>query len=190
MRKMLAGIGRALCGASLCLAVAAAAGAGPAGARQRAGGREGSVARGSLEDVKGFRRVALLVSRALVVDARDPALVALEDYRRALAGDPPRQHDAAARRVADRLNKYIRKYKSATAADDYTKADLILVFKVTGQRRSAIPGDPYVWGKLFVIALGRDRVPHVVWESEGERETPDDVTGDFLKAFRTARGER
>lgn len=178
--------------ALICSALlACGAGAGPrAAAGQRPYARDVAVPRATLEAVKGFRRLALLVSRALVVDARDPALVALEDYRRALDGRAPRQHDAAARRVADKLNKYIRKYRSASAVESLSEADLILVFKVTGQRRSAIPGDPFVWGKLFVIALGPDRAPRVVWESEGDDSNPEDATGDFIKAFRAARGEK
>ncbi len=177
--------------ALLCLALLAcgAATARDRGA-QRPGARGESVPRGSLEGVKGLRRVALLVSRALVVDARDPALVALEDYRSALRGDPPRQHDEAARRVAEKINKYIRKYRSSTAVETFSDADLILVFKVTGQRRSAIPSNPFLWGKLFVIALGPDRTPRVVWESEGDSTNPEDATGDFIKALRTARGEK
>jgi hypothetical protein len=177
--------------ALLCLALLAGGAGWPrAAAGQKPYARDETVPRGTLEGVKGPRRVALLVSRALVVDARDPALVALEDYRRALGGDPPRQHDAAARRVADRINKYIRKYRSATAVESLAEADLILVFKVTGQRRSALPTDPFLWGKLFVIALGADRAPRVVWESEGDDKNPEDATGDFVKALRNARGER
>jgi hypothetical protein len=159
-------------------------------AGQRPYTRDESVPRGTLEGVKGSRRIALLVSRALVVDARDPALVALEDYRRALDGAPPRQHDAAARRVADKINKYIRKYRSSTAVESLADADLILVYKVTGQRRSAIPDDPFIWGKLFVIALGADHRPRVVWESEGDDANPEDATGNFIKALRNARGEK
>jgi hypothetical protein len=177
----------------LCLALLAC-GAEPVRTRgaQRTGTRHGraQAPRGSLEGVKGLRRIALLVSRALVVDARDPALVAVEDYRQALAGDPPRQHDAAARRVAEKINKYIRKYRSSTAVESVDEADLVLIFKVTAQRRSAIPSDPFVWGKLFVISLGPDRTPRVVWESEGDSTSPEDATGDFIKALRTARGEK
>jgi hypothetical protein len=177
--------------ALICLALlAGAAGSPRASARQGAYTRDESVPRGTLAEVKTMRRLALLVSRALVVDARDPALVALEDYRRALDGNAPRQHDAAARRVADKVNKYIRKYRSSTAVDDLADADLVLVFKVTGQRRSAIPDDPFVWGKLFVIALGPARTPRVVWESEGDDKTPEDATGDFIKALRNTRGEK
>lgn len=177
--------------ALLCLALLACGAAPPRvfGA-QRPGARGETAPRASLEGVKGLRRIALLVSRALVVDARDPALVALEDYRRALDGDPPRQHDAAARRVADKVNKYIRKYRSSTAVESLADADLVIVFKVTGQRRSALAGDPFVWGKLFVIALGADRTPRVVWESDGDSTNPEEATGDFIKALRNARGEK
>lgn len=176
--------------ALLCFALLIGAASPPAAARQRSYTRDESVPRATLAGVQGLRRMALLVSRALVVDARDPALVALEDYRRALDGRAPRQHDTAARRVAEKLNKYIRKYRSATAVEEIADADLILIFKVTGQRRSAIPGDPFVWGKLFVIALGPDRTPRVVWESEGDDKNPEDATSDFIKAFRNARGEK
>ena len=173
-----------------CLLLAGGAGRPCVAAGQRPDVREDSVPRGTLEGVKGLRRIALLVSRALVVDARDPALVALEDYRRALDGYPPRQHDAAARRVADKVNKYIRKYRTSTAVENLSDADLVLVFKVTGERRSAIPDDPFVWGKLFVIALGPERTPRVVWESDGDDANPEDATGDFLKALRNVRGEK
>jgi len=175
----------------LCLALLAGGAVWPrAAAGQSSYARDAAVPRGTLERVQGFRRLALLVSRGLVVDARDPALVALEDYRRALDGRAPRQHDAAARRVADKLNKYIRKYRSSTAVEDPADADLVLVFKVTGQRRSALADDPFVWGKLFVIAVGPDRAPRVVWESEGDDKNPEDATGDFIKALRNARGEK
>jgi hypothetical protein len=92
--------------------------------------------------------------------------------------------------VADRVNKYIRKYRTATAVEDVADADLVLVYKVTGQRRSAVADDPFLWGKLFVIALGPDRAPRVVWESEGDDSNPENATNDFLKALRAARGEK
>src|SRR5688500_15403737 len=137
-------------------------------APQRSVGERARVVRGSLGEVQGRRRVALLASKALVVDAREPALAALEDYRRAMAGRPPRQHGAAARLIAAKLNKYIRKHRMMTAATEMEEADLVLVFKVTAQRPSAITGEPFVWGKLYVIALGPDRSPRLVWESEGD----------------------
>jgi hypothetical protein len=161
-----------------------------AGARQLAGVRDVRVVRGSLAEVTGRRTVALLASRPLVVDAREPALLALEDHRRALRGQPPRQHGAGARLIADKLNKYIRKYHMMTAAVQYEEADLVLVFHVTAQRASGIPTEPYVWGKMFVLAVGADHTARIVWESKDDRTPPEDATEDFLKAFKAARGEK
>jgi hypothetical protein len=152
---------------------------------------EPSVVRGSLDEVKGRRSVILLVSKSLVVDARDPALIAVEDYRNAVDGQPPRQHDAAARQIALKLNKYIRKYGSLTAAASYADADLIMVFKVTAQHRSAIPGEPFVRGKMYILAISADRrTPHVVWESSGDNTTAEDATDDFIKALKIVRREK
>jgi len=190
LRFALTRTAKALCALLCCALLAGGAGRPCVAAGQKPFTGDETVPRGTLDGVKGFRRIALLVSRAFVVDARDPALVALEDYRRALDGRAPRQHDAAARRVADKINKYIRKYRTSTAVDNLSDADLVLVFKVTGQRSSAIPDDPFVWGKLFVIAVGDDRTPRIVWESEGDDKNPEDATGDFIKAFRNARGEK
>ncbi|MET0625160.1 MAG: hypothetical protein ABW250_19635 [Pyrinomonadaceae bacterium] len=182
--------------ASLILAaafVACAAGATPfqaANARQRAEVREQRAPRGPLWEVTGRRRVALLVSKSLVVDAREPALAAFDDIRRALAGSPPQLHVPAARLIAARLNKYVRKYRMMTAADDYAKADLFIVFKVTGQRPSAIPAEPFVWGKMYVIAVDADRSARVVWESEADDTPAEEAADEFLKAYRTARGEK
>ncbi|HWW74084.1 MAG TPA: hypothetical protein VNZ44_01740 [Pyrinomonadaceae bacterium] len=171
-------------------ALAAGASAERAVAQDDDGGRSSAVARGRLEDVRGRRLVALLVSRALLVDVREPAATAFEDYRRTLSGAPPRPHPAAARRIADKLNRYIRKYHGMAAAESYDEADLVLVFKVTRQRRSPIPGDPFIWGKMYVLAVGAGHAPRLVWESEGDETSPEDATGDFLKALKAARGEK
>jgi hypothetical protein len=162
----------------------------PTEARQRAAVSDPQVPRGSLAEVTGRRRVALLASRPLIVDAREPALLALEDHRRALRGQPPRQHGAGARLIADKINKYIRKYHMMSAAQLYEQADLVLVFHVTAQRPSGIAREPYVWGKMFVIAVGADQTARVVWESKDERTPPEEATDDFLKAFKAARGEK
>ncbi len=158
--------------------------------RPRAEAREPRVPRGPLWEVTGARRVALLVSKSLVVDAREPALAAIEDIRRALAGSPPRLHVPGARLIASRLNKYIRKSRMMTAAESYDEADLFIVFQVTGQRPSAIPTEPFVWGKMYVIAVGADRAARVVWESESDDVAAEEAAEDFLKAYRSARGEK
>jgi hypothetical protein len=175
--------------AFLILTLLAPLAAGASGSRVAAQ-RGAEVVRGRLEEVQGRRLVALLVSRALLLDVRDPAATAFEDYRRALAGSPPLPHTRAARRVADKLNKYIRKYRMMSAAETYGEADLVIVFKVTGQRASPIPGDPFIWGKMYVLAVGAGHAPRLVWESKGDNTSPEDATGDFLKALKAARGEK
>lgn len=176
------GAARALVTVGLLAAVAAAGQRAPAG----------EVSRGPLSDVRALRRVALLVSRTQTVDARDPAQIAVEQYGRALAGSGPRTHAPAYRAVARRLNKYIRKYRSMTAVQSAAEADFVIVFNVLRVRGSFIPDEPYIFGKLFVVARAPDpaRPPRVVWESEGYESRLEDAVGDFLKALRAARGER
>ena len=160
-------------------------------ARQQGRARGAEVERGRLEEVQGLMLVALLASRSMLLDVRDPAATAVEDYRRALAGAPPPPHTRAARRIAEKLNKYIRKYRVMSAAQTYAEADLFIVFKVTGQRASPIPrGEPFIWGKMYVLAVGADHGPRLVWESKGDNTSPEDATGDFLKALKAARGEK
>jgi hypothetical protein len=148
--------------------------------------------RGHISEIKGRRRVALLVSRAQTVDARDPARAALEGYRRALAGSPPRPHAAGHRAAAHQLNKYIRKYGSMTAVETIEEADFVVIFNVLRARRSFVPDEPYIYGQLFVIARPEaDGAPHrIVWESEGNDTSLDNAIGDFLKALRAVRGEK
>jgi hypothetical protein len=161
-----------------------------AGDGRRVDGAAAVVMRGSLDEVKSRHRVALLVSKALVVDARDPALGALEDYRKLLEGSPPRPHFTAYRQIAQKLNKYIRKYKSMSAARSFNEAELVIVFRVSSQRASIITGEPFVWGKMFVLAVEGNKIPRVVWESKGDESQAEEATGDFIKAMRTARGEK
>jgi hypothetical protein len=146
----------------------------------------------SLSEIKDRRRAALIVSRVQTVDARDPTRAVLEGYRRALDGDPPRPHAAGHRLAARRLNKYIRSRRSLTAVETVADSDFVIFFNVVRARRSFMPDEPYVFGKLFVIAhpAREGAPPRIVWESEGEDASVEDAIGDFLKALMTARGER
>jgi hypothetical protein len=184
---------RALVTASL-LALACAAAAGASGARRQEGEarRQEELRRGSVADLRDRRRAALLVVRTQTVDARDPAIVAVELYRQAAGGMGARPHVAGHRAVARQLNKYIRKHRSLTAVKSAAEADFVLVFNVLRVRGSFIPDEPYIFGKLFVIARGTqaDPRPSVVWESKGYESRIDKALGDFLKALRAVRGER
>jgi hypothetical protein len=148
--------------------------------------------RGPLSELKERRRVTLLVSRTQTIDARDRSRGAFENYRRALAGNPPRPHAAAHRAVARQLNKYILKHRSLTAVESIHEAEFVIVFNVLRARRSFVPDEPYVYGQLFVIArpIAAGTPPRIVWESEGDDTNAEDAVNDFLKALRTLRGER
>lgn len=173
--------GRALAAAALFALAAASAAAAQTAAE-----------RGHVSELKERRRAALLVSRAQTVDARDPARVALDNYRQALAGSPPRPHAAGHRAVARLINKYILRHRSLTAVETVGESDFVIVFNVLRARRSFVPDEPYVYGKLFVIArpLAAGKPPRIVWESEGEHDSLEDAIGDFLKALKALRGER
>jgi len=178
--------------AARALVAAALLASAGAAARGLGGPEQPGVRRGTLAEIRGFKRVALLVIRTQTVDARDPARVAVETYRRALSDAPPRLHVSGHRAAARRLNKYIRKYRSISAVKSADEADFVIIIHVTRVRGSFIPAEPYVFGKLFVIARasGADRRPPVLWESKGHDSRIDDALGDFLKALKTARGEK
>ena len=170
-------------GALALAALLALAAAGPARAQTQAPRRH-------IEEVRDGRRVAILVSRAYIVDARDPARAAFDHYRKALAGEPPRPHPAGHRAVARQLNKYITKHRSITAVETVEEADFVIVFNVLRTRRSFVPDEPYVYGQLFVIARPPGQPPRVVWESEDNNMGVDDAVEEFLDAFKVARGEK
>lgn len=148
--------------------------------------------RGDLTETVGRRRVALIVTRAQTVDARDPARVAFDLYRKALAGAPPRPHAAAQRAVARLLNKYLNKYRSMTAVETVQEADLVVIFNVLRVRRSFIPEEPHIFGQLFVILrpASAGQAPRIVWQTEDNATNLEEAVGDFLKALRDARGEK
>jgi len=168
--------------AAAVLAAAAGGVAAPEGA---------GVVRGSLADIRGLRRVALLVTRTQTVDARDPALAAVKHYERAVAGAAARPHASGHRAVARQLNKYIRKYRSMTAVPSAAEADFVIVFNVLRVRGSFIPDEPYIFGKLFVVrAPAPGQRPRVVWESKGHDARLDDAVSSFIKELKATRGER
>jgi len=150
------------------------------------------VPRGQLSELKDRRRVALIVIRTHTVDARDPARAALDIYRKAFAGAPPRLHESGQRAVSRQLDKYIRKYGSMAAVGTVAESEFVVIFNVLRARRSFVPDEPYIYGKLFVIA--RPTVagtpPRLVWESEDNDASVEDALGDFLKALKALRGEK
>ncbi|MDT7542480.1 MAG: hypothetical protein QOE33_2384 [Acidobacteriota bacterium] len=150
-----------------------------------------SVEHGSLEEIRDKRAVLLVVGRSFAVDARAPAEVSAEDVRSALETMRVRKNLNAYRIVAGKLNKYARRYGSLSPVETRDDADFIIVFKIMQEHRSLIDGQPFSYGKMFiVVARGDVNRPRIVWESKGEMSLADDAAGELIRALKTMRGER
>ena len=141
-----------------------------------------------LTQLNGKRSVLLLVLRAGVLDTQgdNQALLDL-----ALKADPrpPARHHLAYDAMARKLNGYIKKYRSLTAAEELSDADFIIVFNLLEYRR--ILNVPYPYGELFVIVKQNPdaKIPlAVIWKSR-KIQWAGDAINDLIRDLKTARGE-
>src|SRR5919106_1486295 len=91
--------------------------------------------------------------------------------------------------IAQKLNKYIRKYKSLSAAKELSDADYVIYFNVVEFRRILYSYYPY--GELFVIVKGSPeklKPPRVVWRTK-KMLFAEDAIGDLIKDLKILRGE-
>ncbi|HSK65247.1 MAG TPA: hypothetical protein VK893_15440 [Pyrinomonadaceae bacterium] len=143
----------------------------------------------SLTELLDKRRVLLVVFRSRVVDVssnRERAII--EDV---LKADPkPKGRFRWVYNVmARKLNKYMDKYGSLTAADGLADAEYVIYFNVVEFRR--ILDTVYPYGELFVIVKGEPeqlKPPRIVWRANKVRYAGD-VIGDLIKDLKVARGE-
>lgn len=151
-----------------------------------------NIPRVPLDEIKNKKHVLLLVTKSAVIDVRDPARVAVDDYMRAMREDELKFHGSAFRTIAGRLNRYIRRYRSLSAVTKAKEAEFIIIFKVMKETASFIPAQPFARGKMFVVMHGtpEDPRPRIVWESKGDLRLAETATDDFIKALRTLRQER
>jgi hypothetical protein len=150
-----------------------------------------SVTHGSLEEIRDKRAALLIVGRSFAVDARAPAEVSAEDVRSALETMRGRTNLNAYRVIATRLNKYARRYGTLTPVETREDAEFIIVFKIMQEHRSLIDGQPYSYGKMFVVTRGGDENrPRLVWQSKGEMSLADNAVGELIHALKAVRGER
>jgi hypothetical protein len=104
--------------------------------------------------------------------------------------EPSPRHQMVYGTLARNLNKYIRKYKSLSAAAQLSEADLVIFFSLIEYRR--ILDVTYPFGELFIIVKGEpstNRPPRIVWKSRRVLWAGDAIN-HFLKDLKTARGER
>jgi hypothetical protein len=98
----------------------------------------------------------------------------------------------AYRVIATKLNKYARRYGTLTPVETREDADFIIVFKIMQEHRSLIDGQPYSYGKMFVVTRdgGDEDRPRLVWQSKGEMSLAEDAAGELIHALKAMRGER
>jgi hypothetical protein len=142
----------------------------------------------SLEEVRDKRSALLVVYKTRVIDAGDRERAIIEDV---LKADPvPKgRYRWVYTQLAKKLNKYINKYKSLSAATGLSEADYVIFFNVVEFRR--ILNTPYPYGELFVIVKGSPeelKPPRVVWRAK-KVLFAEDAISDLIKDLKAVRGE-
>lgn len=144
--------------------------------------------RNSLSEVRDKRSALLMVFKSKVISASDRERAIIEDVLKA-DPQPNGRYKWVYGQLARRLNSYIRKYKSLTAARELADADYVIFFNVVEFRRILDAIHPY--GELFVIVKGSPETrkpPRVVWRARKMRFA-DDAIGDLIKELKVLRGE-
>lgn len=143
---------------------------------------------GSFSELLNKQRALLVVfrSRVISVDNRDRAII--EDVLK--ANPRPRgRYTWVYGQMAQKLNKYIRKYGSLSAAEDLADAEYVIYFNVVEFRR--ILNAYYPYGELFVIVKGSPhdlKPPRIVWRTKKVTISTDAI-GDLIKDLKSLRGE-
>lgn len=142
----------------------------------------------SLTEVRDKHNALLIVFKSQVIDASDRESAIIDDV---LHADPvPKgRYRWVYTQLAKKLNKYISKYKSLSAARGLSEADYVIFFNVVEFRR--ILNTPYPYGELFVIVKGSPeelKPPRVVWRAK-KVLVAEDAIGDLIKDLKAVRGE-
>jgi hypothetical protein len=142
----------------------------------------------SLAEVRDKRSALLVVFKSRVIDVSDRDRAIIDDV---LKADPrPRgRYQWVYGQLARKLNKYIEKYKSLSAARRLSEADYVIFFNVVEFRR--ILNTAYPYGELFVIVKGSPETlkpPRVVWKAK-KVLFAEDAIGDLIKDLKAVRGE-
>jgi len=142
----------------------------------------------SLEEVRDKRSALLVVFKSRVVDVNDRERAIIDDVLKA-DPNPTGRYRWVYSQLARKLNKYIHKYKSLTAAREMSTADYVIFFNVVEFRR--ILNTPYPYGELFVIVKGSPETlkpPRVVWRARKVLYA-EDAIGDLIRDLKAVRGE-
>ena len=142
----------------------------------------------SLVEVRDKRNVLLVVFKSRVMDVDDRERGIIEDVLKA-DPEPKGRYRWVYSQRATKLNKYMRKYRSLSAAKELSEADYVIFFNVVEFRR--ILNTIYPYGELFVIVKGSPETlkpPRVVWKAR-KVLFAEDAIGDLIKDLKALRGE-
>jgi len=142
----------------------------------------------SLVEVRDKRNVLLVVFKSRVIDVDDRERGIIEDVLKA-DPEPKGRYRWVYSQLATKLNKYMRKYRSLSAAKELSEADYVIFFNVVEFRR--ILNTIYPYGELFVIVKGSPEMlkpPRVVWKAR-KVLFAEDAIGDLIKDLKALRGE-
>jgi len=142
----------------------------------------------SLSEVRDKHSALLVVFKSRVLDAADRERAIIDDVLKA-DPNPKGRYRWVYSQLAKKLNKYIHKYKSLTAANELSDADYVIFFNVVEIR--SILNTPYPYGELFVIMKGSPeslKPPRVVWKAR-KVLFAEDAISDLIKDLKAIRGE-
>ena len=142
----------------------------------------------SLAEVRDMQSVLLLVFKSRVIDVTDRERAIIQDVLKA-DPEPGGRYRWVYTQLAKKLNKYINKYKSLSAANELAEADYVIYFNVVEFRR--ILYNYYPYGELFVIVKGSPeqlKPPRVVWRTK-KMLMAEDAIGALIKDLKILRGE-
>jgi len=142
----------------------------------------------SLVEVRDKRNVLLVVFKSRVIDVDDRERGIIEDVLKA-DPEPKGRYRWVYSQLAAKLNKYMHKYKSLSAAKELSEADYVIFFNVVEFRR--ILNTIYPYGELFVIVKGSPEAlkpPRVVWKAR-KVLFAEDAISDLIKDLKAIRGE-
>ncbi|HEV8429616.1 MAG TPA: hypothetical protein VGQ41_17070 [Pyrinomonadaceae bacterium] len=142
----------------------------------------------SLAEVRDKHTALLVVFKSRVIDASDRERAIIDDVLKA-DPNPKGRYRWVYGQLAKKLNNYIQKYKSLSAAKELSDADYVIFFNVVEFRR--ILNTPYPYGELFVIMKGSPETlkpPHVVWRARKILYSEDAIS-DLIKDLKAIRGE-
>jgi len=141
-----------------------------------------------LNELRDKHRALLVVFRSRVLDVNNRERAIMEDVLKA-DPQPKGRHRWVYNQLAEKLNNYVRKYKSLTAAEGLSDADYIIYFNVVEYRK--ILDSVYPYGELFVIVKGSPaqlKPPRVVWRANKVLFAGDAIA-DLIKELKAVRGE-